>query len=309
MEQFVVTPVTAGMEDFDQSGFGPAVIDLVRFAASIHLVCREVSWPCRADVLVDTWLSAYREALDHAMPRKEPAFVARLRARSPSEPSAWLAWADGLMLPLSDAQERSARAGWNEFQNLMVDVNPARAASYYDIVRVGMLQMGIGSQLETKLLFHVRGPTEDPLDDVIVEARSAKPSLTPDCSTHPSAVGTMWPLLFTFTLGDRMPDVFGTATFALNGAADFWVQSWVAGYRELSVRDLESEADLSELAEDTARQLAGHFWTKFPEPLRAVQRGLQLRGFDLVSVRARTLGRALADETYREWQRFRTPSP
>ena len=305
VEQFVVTPATAGMEDFDQSGFGPAVIDLVRFGASIHLVCREVSWPCRSEVIVDRWLAAYREALDHAVPRTLPALATRLRAGSPSEPSAWLAWADGLMLPLPELQEQRARAGWSEFRKLMFDVNPVRSDAYYDIVRVGTLQMGIGSQLETKLLFHLRGPTDDPLDDVIVEARTATPALVPECSTHPMRVGTTWPLLFTFTLGSRVPDVFGTAIFSLDGALDFWVQSWVAGYRELSVRDLESEADLIDLAEDAARQLAGHFWTSFPEPLRPVQRGLQLRAFDLVGERARTLSRVLADETFREWERFR----
>src|SRR4051794_33011577 len=30
VEQFVVTPTTAGLEDFDQSAFGPAVVDIVR---------------------------------------------------------------------------------------------------------------------------------------------------------------------------------------------------------------------------------------------------------------------------------------
>ena len=304
VEQFVVTPTTAGMEDFDQSGFGPAVIDIVRFAASLHLVCREVSWPCRADFVVDRWLDAYRESIDHPVPRQTPALVARLRASSPTEPGAWLAWADGLMTPLSAEQERSARAGWAEFEKVMLDINPARAASYYEIVRVGALQMGIGSGLETKLLFHLRGATDDPLDDAVVEARSSKPAVVPECSTQPMRVGTIWPLLFMTTLGSRMPDVFGTATLSADRTQEFWLASWVAGYRELSVGDLQSEAELVELAEDAARQLAGHFWVKFPESLRAIQRRLQLTGFDLVHDRARTLARELADETFREWQRF-----
>jgi hypothetical protein len=303
--QFVVTPSTAGLEDFDHSGFGPAVIDIVRYAASIHLACREVSWPCRAEAIVEKWLAAYREALDHAAPRKVPAVVARLRANSPSEPAAWLAWADGLMRPLSDAQERSARAGWMEFRELMIDVNPARAASYYDIIRLGMLQMGIGSGLATKVLFRLRGASDDSLDDVVVEARSTMPSVVSECSTQPMRADTMWPLLFTVTLGSRMPDIFGTVILEVDDSVDFWVQSWVAGYRELSVSDLGSEADLFELAQDAARQLAGHFWTRFPEPLRATQRHLQLRSFDLVCDRARTLSGALAEETFREWRRFR----
>ena len=49
VEQFVITPKTFGLEDFDQAGFGPAVVDLVRFASSLHLACRETKWQCRPD--------------------------------------------------------------------------------------------------------------------------------------------------------------------------------------------------------------------------------------------------------------------
>jgi thiamine kinase-like enzyme len=48
IEQFVVTSDTYGVEDFDQAGYGPAVVDLVRYAASIHLATRELEWKCNA---------------------------------------------------------------------------------------------------------------------------------------------------------------------------------------------------------------------------------------------------------------------
>jgi hypothetical protein len=102
-----------------------------------------------------------------------------------------------------------------------------------------------------------------------------------------------------------MPDVFGFATLADDPAPEFWVQSWVPGYRELSISDVKSEAEMVELAEDAARQLAGHFWTRFPEPLRAVQRHAQLQGFDLTRDRARKMARDFAAETVEEWERFR----
>ena len=40
-EQFVVTDASFGLADFDRAGFGPAIVDLVRYAASVHLACRE----------------------------------------------------------------------------------------------------------------------------------------------------------------------------------------------------------------------------------------------------------------------------
>ena len=53
------------LSDFDRSGFGPSVVDLVRYSASIHLACREVQWRCDPGQAVGVFFSAYREALDH----------------------------------------------------------------------------------------------------------------------------------------------------------------------------------------------------------------------------------------------------
>ena len=41
LEQFVVTDDDFGLADFDSAGYGPAIVDLVRYAASLHLACRE----------------------------------------------------------------------------------------------------------------------------------------------------------------------------------------------------------------------------------------------------------------------------
>jgi hypothetical protein len=111
--------------------------------------------------------------------------------------------------------------------------------------------------------------------------------------------------MFMSLLGARMPDVFGFATLGTETAPEFWVQSWVCGYRELSIEDLHSQAELLELAEDAARQLAGHFWTRSPEALRGLQRQAQLKAFDLTAARATGIAREF-DETLREWERFRT---
>jgi hypothetical protein len=102
-----------------------------------------------------------------------------------------------------------------------------------------------------------------------------------------------------------MPEVYGFASFRTEAAPEFWVQSWIPGYRELAIEDLRSEAELVELAEDAARQLAGHFWTRFPEALRAVQRQAQLDAFDRTAARATAMASEFADETRREWERFR----
>ena len=305
VEQFVVTPTTAALEDFDQSGYGPAVVDLVRYAASVHLTCRGVTWSCDADRVVSAYFRAYRASLDQPPQRPPLAVTARIRRETPAAAEPWIAWAEGLLLPLSSVDEERVRRGWAGFRRLEVEVHPERPASYYDVVRVGSLQMGVGSALETKLLFRLRGPTDAPGDDAIVEARTTVAPTGNDCALRPLHGGALQPLMFMTLLGPRMPDVYGFAALGTETAPEFWLQSWVLGYRELSIEDLHSEAELVELAEDAARQLAGHFWTRFPEALRAVQRQAQLKAFDRTAARATALAREFADETLREWERFR----
>lgn len=306
VEQFVVTATTYGLEDFDQAGYGPAVIDLVRYASSLHLTCREVKWPCKPEDAVTSYLKAYRASLDHPPKRVVPRMVEQVRRKSPQEKEAWLRWTDSLMKPLPPEAELVKRRGWAQFASMLSKARPDHPSSYYDIVRVGAFQMGFGSALETKLLFRIRGETDAATDDLVLEARPTAPPGGNECAWRPTHGGSLHALMFMSLLGPRMPEVYGFITADENpGTPEFWVQAWDPGYRELAIVDLESQADLDEVAVDAARQLAGHFWTQFPEPLRVHQRHSQLLAFDLVEDRARVMARELSDEVVTEWQRFR----
>jgi hypothetical protein len=306
LEQFVVTGRASGLGDFDTAGFGPAVVDLVRYAASIRLACREASWPCNADQAVATYFDAYRAALDHPVARREPAIADRIRATTPQDRQAWLKWADGLMEPMPAADEDAIRRGWFHFIELMKETSPDRPESFYRISRLGVLHIGIGSALEPKTLIRIEGPTDRPEDDLILEARVTAIPAGHDCVSRPENGGSLNVLMFESLLGRRLPEVFGF--FPREGAREapeLWVRSWDDGYRELALADLRDQQDVNELAVDAATQLAGHFWTTFPEPLRGHQRFGQLRAFEMSEARARSLARELADEMVVEWDRFR----
>jgi hypothetical protein len=306
VEQFVVTDRTYGLGDFDRAGFGPAVVDLVRYAASIHLACREAAWPCNAGEAVTAYFDAYRASLDHPVTRTQPTVADRVRLGAARDAGTWLQWANGLMQPMAAAEEQALRNGWPRFVQLMRETSPSRPESFYQISRLGAVQIGIGSALEPKTLVRIEGPTETPYDDLILEARiTARPGGN-ECVVQPANGGSLHVLMFTALLGQRLPEVFGF--LPREGAPDapeLWVQSWEPGYRELSLADLRSQAELNEVAADAGTQLAGHFWTTFPEPLRGHQRFAQLRAFELVEYRAREMARELADETVREWEQFR----
>ena len=306
VEQFVITDHSYGLEDFDQAGFGPAVVDMVRYAASIHVACRQVGWPCNADEAVSAYFDAYKAALDEPVARKQPAIGDRLHAAAPQAAHAWLQWAESLMQPVPSNDEQSFRQGWGRFVQLMRETAPERPDTFYQISRLGGIDIGVGSALERKILIRIAGPTDALDDDLMLEARNTVTPTGAECVSRPANGGSLQVLMFASLLGPRLPDVFGfLPREGAREAPELWIQSWDRGYRELSVADLRSQTDLNELANDAGTQLAGHFWTTFPEPLRGHQRFAQLRAFEMTTTRAKMLARTLADEAVTEWERFR----
>jgi Uncharacterized protein conserved in bacteria (DUF2252) len=306
VEQFAVLRRAYGLADFDQAGFGPSVVDLVRYSASLHLACRLSKWPCNADSAVTAYLQAYRAALDRPVERSAPAVVRRLRQDSLSNIGAWLAAMERSMTPLPRREEAALRIGWQQFEQLMRETAPVRAHGFYSLVSAGYTDLGVGSALESKILIRMAGPTRAPDDDIIAEARAVSGAASTSCVSRPKSGAA----LHTFLLGTLfhmpLPDVFGFLPFGETPVSrELWVQSYDPGYKDLTISDLQSQDDLESLARDAGTQLAGHFWTAFPEPLRAHQRFAQLRAFDLTIARAQRLARTLATETETEWQRFR----
>lgn len=204
LEQFVVTDEDFGLAEFDNAGYGPAIVDLVRYAASLHLACREIGGGCDPDQAVAAYFDAYRTALDHPVQRDEPPIVARLRARLGPESEAWLQWAEGLMQPLAPGQEARLRREWFRFVALMRETTPARPESFYAIQRLGAIEMGLGSALERKVLIRVAGPTDDPVDDVILEARTHSLPEYRGCVWRPTG-GSLNVFMLTSLLAHPLP--------------------------------------------------------------------------------------------------------
>ena len=61
--------------------------------------------------------------------------------------------------PLPAADEASLRDGWARFIELMRETRPANPPAFYRLVRLGRLEMGVGSALEPKTLLRIAGPT------------------------------------------------------------------------------------------------------------------------------------------------------
>src|ERR1043166_6279314 len=168
VEQFAVTNDAWGLDDFDDSARGPAVIDIERFLGSIDLVARQRSWENAREKLFDRFVEGYKRGLvqpDYLPP--PPDIVGRLRAQAPVTHAAFLARGESKMQSLNDASMKAVLAAVEAFARIMARERPDLAPEYFHVVRAGWVQSGIGSAVTPKIILRVRAASDDPADDEI----------------------------------------------------------------------------------------------------------------------------------------------
>jgi hypothetical protein len=306
LEQFVVTQSTFGLEDFDRSGYGPAVVDLVRYATSLRLACRARGWSC--DERVDRFLAGYRAGLTtpDAVPTA-PSMVAVLRGNRRASTEEFLAWASEQMVALDDQRSANVRRAWEGFVRLMVDSRPDRGEAYYRLKSFGSLHMGIGSALVSKVLVRAEGPGPGELDDVILEAKLQDAPIDLPCVRTAPTGGMFRVILAVNTIGRRVPEVLGWVPLKQRGVhpVHYWVNSWDPGYRELRLPDLRTASDLDELGFDAGLQLGASVFRGIPAPVAPQVRLVHLRALIATEARVVELSRRLAEDVVTAWERYR----
>jgi hypothetical protein len=230
--------------------------------------------------------------------------VERARSRGPFDRAAYLEWAESLMSdPDSETRARIVDR-WTLFAHLMLRLQPAASDDFYSVERLGSIDIGVGSALDAKYLLRIRGDTDAPEDDVIVEIKPMGEVAAP-CLLQAPAGGMLRILLPTARLGRIKPQVLGYLPWE-EGAADesqWWVHSWDFGYQGLEIDDLGSQADLEEIARDVGLQLGRGHCNGIAAPLEDLHRHAQARAFDLTREQVRVLAKELADEIYQSWLR------
>jgi hypothetical protein len=305
IEQYAETLSAHGLDDFDEAGMGPAFVDLVRFASSIHFACRRAAFDCDPDAAVKEFLDAYANALaDPTATVPTPAWVDRERERTPVDREAFLAWAESLMKDV-DAETRSwMMERWGLFARMMTRLRPETPDDYYQVEHFGAVDIGTGSALDAKFLLRIRGQTADPLDDVVVEVKPMNEVEAP-CLLRPPSGGMLMTLLPTVRMGRLQPVVLGYLPWDEEGddRSQWWVHSWDFGYRELDIGELTSQADLAEIARDVGNQLGRGHVNGIAAPLEELNRHAQARTLGMVRERVEVLAKRLADEVYQGWVR------
>ncbi len=264
LEQYAFTAASRGLDDFDDSAAGPFVIDVVRFLASVQLALRAHDWDEARTRAFDAFFEGYRNTLDDAewLP-PDPAIIGRLRSAQPPTPAAFLAWAESLMRPLDPVYEAALPAGRDALERYARRARPAIPAGYFVLKRAGMLQMGVGSALGVKVLLRLEGPTADPDDDLIVEAKRAE-----DLAGVPCLTVTPSSAFRVVTGAEQIGRLRHEVLVVLprvdpaeqSRPAQWWVRSWDRTYHEVDLQDYAAAEEIVEVARDVGAQLGrGHF--------------------------------------------------
>ena len=313
VEQYAVTDKGRGLADFDDSTVGPAVLDLVRFATSLRLAMGERGWG-GADEMVRGFLESYARALrsPKSLP-PEPRVVARVRARFDRNRTNALARAEALMealppekAPSDEILARTAR--W------FAQVSGQPEASF-KVKRFGAHRTGIGSATDEKYLLRIEGDTPAPEDDVILEVKKVRPIAAGECVRsepgHDRILRASSQLAyqpFVYAGGGTLPaPAVGDGEGPGEGHS-FWFHAWTVNYADLDLgRDLDSAAELDEIARDVGFQLGrGHAGATRDKDSKTL-RGTLLAGLPGENVPALSL--AMAQATADAWRRYRERLP
>jgi Uncharacterized protein conserved in bacteria (DUF2252) len=308
LEQYAFTRSARGLDDFDDSAQGPPTIDLVRFIGSLQLATRERGWTDWLDGIIDEFFRGYRMgAQDPTYLPETPAIVTRLRPKVARDRSAFLAWAERLMVPASPELTRAVR---RSLARLARDPRlPLRQTGrYLRLKKLGTLYMGIGSYRVLKILMRVEGPSPADDDDVILEAKQLSDLSAIDCLRLPPRQESIRVIAGVRQLGRLYYDMLSVVPFRGSGDAkveELWVRSWDPTYGEVSVPDFASVDELREVAHDVGAQLGSTGAGRRAGGRESSERLAVLRAVTAIEPRVRIVAHELTDDLIGAWEEFR----
>jgi hypothetical protein len=192
--------------------------------------------------------------------------VRRLREQAPATRAAFLAWGEQQMQPMEEAHLMSVGRVIEALERLIRPERPDLSPGYFDVARAGWLRIGVGSAAVRKVLIRVQGPTTDPDDDVLLEAKEVANLDGLACLESSTAREAVRVVDGTKQLGRLRHDILAVQPSPPLGGAvgdaepwlDWWVFSWEPSYQEVRVSDLRSVEDLADVVYDSGVQLGAN---------------------------------------------------
>ena len=85
------------------------------------------------------------------------------------------------MLAIPQSERDSLLSAIQPYIETLIVEDDGLDSTYFDIISIGRLRIGIGSALDLKYLARVRGETDDPFDDVVLEFKQVRDLSGIDC--------------------------------------------------------------------------------------------------------------------------------
>lgn len=265
IEQYALTNDAWGLDDFDDSTRGPALVDISRFLGSIDLATRRRGWARDRDRLFERFFEGYRRGLSEpAYQPAKPDIVRWVRDNNPvPSREAFFAWAETKMAPMPEVSMNGLLASMAVFSRLVRRERSELPEGYFQIIRAGWLQMGIGSAAVRKILMRVRGPSDAPGDDELLEAKALRALKGLGCLEIPKSRPAFRVIIGSQQVGRLRHNILVAGpeedipemTIQGEHLRNWWVRSWEPSYREITLDDLRSVEDLSDLVYDSGAQL------------------------------------------------------
>lgn len=258
LEQYAITDLGRGLTDYDDSSIGPGIIDLMRFGVSLNLACREKGWEELDGELFDKFLLGYRDALDDPnISAPEPAIVKQIQSKFTSNREKYFEWIASIMDPMPPGEQDSVIVAMQPYMQTMFVEHPEINRDFFNIIQMGYLHLGIGSALDLKYLARIHGKTDDPMDDVMLEVKEVRNLSGIECIQSGQMADPFRIIRGQARIAYQPFHYLGYFRFRNK---NFWVQSWVDNYKEVSIeKSFTSPNELMEIAYDAGVQLGkGH---------------------------------------------------
>lgn len=305
LEQYAVTDLGRGLTDFDGATTGPAVLDLARLGVSVTLACEALGWESEIEALFSRLLEGYLEGLEAGEDTPtppEPSAVVRIREEFEANPQRLTDTVDAMMLPCAPEEESAIRAAMEPYVHVQLEQDPSLGERFFDVVRVGRLDLGIGSALDEKFLIRVRGPTDSPDDDVVLEAKEVR-----SLAGIPCIQASAEPDPFRILLGQARiayrPFPYLGFVHALDTV--FWMHGWTNHYYEMRVdRSYEDLGELRQIVYDIGVQLGRGHVNAIATPLDVQLRHAQSEYIARHEDELRGLIARLSVHTTETWREF-----
>ncbi len=304
VEQYAVTSEGRGMTDFDDSSIGPALVDVSRFAVSLRLACEQEGCGNEWEALFDDFLRGYRTALeDPAAEVPVPRLAVRKRDKFKADRQGFLGFVESAMEPVPEDEAQGLREALEPYIGAMLEEHPDLDADFFTVEKLGYLRAGVGSALDLKFLVRIRGPSTEPLDDVVLEVKQVRDLTGIPCIAVTPGADPLRVLHGHLHIANQPYRYLGYARFR---GRNFWVHAWEDNYSELEIdEDFESLEEIAEIVFDVGVQLGRGHTRQAAAQLEKQLRREQAEQIDRDAEKIKAASQELARLTLEAWERFK----